>query len=311
MEHKILVEKYRPHKIADCILPAGLKQTFSDIVASGVIPNMMFNGKKGIGKTTVARALCEELDHDYILVNASKDGNIDTLRVKVQSFASTMSFNGNRKVVIFDEADYLNAQSTQPALRAFMEEFALNVSFIFTCNKKARIIEELHSRCAVIEFVIPAKEKPAIAKAFFNRVVNICQLEKVEADKKVLQELVMKYFPDFRRTLNELQRHSVGGTISPEILDGVKDLTLGELMGFIKAKDFAGVRKWVALNANDIDQLFRKVYDAAYDVFEKDSIPQLVVLLGQYQYQAAFVQDHEINTMAFLTEVMSSCEAKG
>jgi DNA polymerase III delta prime subunit len=308
-EDFLWVEKYRPKKIADTILPAGLKKTFQEFVDNGELPNLLLSGTQGTGKTTVARALCEEVGADYIIINGSMNGNIDTLRNDIKNFASTVSLNGERKVVILDEADYLNPQSTQPALRGFIEEFSKNCSFILTCNFKNRIIAPLHSRCSVIDFKIENGEKPKLAGQFFKRVKSILADENVSANDKVVAELINRHFPDNRRILNELQRYGASGTIDEGILSANSDASMKELMRNLKEKNFKEVRKWVALNIdNDPVQIFRSLYDNASTYVSNRSIPQLVVTLADYQYKSAFVADQEINLVACLTELMVECE---
>ena len=309
MDEFLWVEKYRPKTINDCILPEGLKQTFSSFIDNGNIPNLLLTGSAGVGKTTVAKAMLEQIGADYIVINGSMNGNIDTLRNDIQQFASSVSFSGGRKYVILDEADYLNANSTQPALRNFMEEFSRNCGFILTCNFKHRIIEPLHSRCSVVDFKISKDDLPRLAVQFFKRTVGILSKEGVEYDKAVVAELINKHVPDWRRVLNELQRYSVNGKIDSGIFVNLADENLKTLVGYIKAKNFGEMRKWVGENSDtDSTQLFRKFYDQAYNYLKPSSIPELVVLLAKYQYQAAFAADHEINTTAFLTEVMVSLE---
>lgn len=305
------VEKYRPQKIDDCVLPDGLKKTFHDYIKQGELPNFLFCGTAGVGKTTVAKALCNEIGAEYLFINGSEESGIDVLRTKIKSFASTVSLTDAKKVVILDEADYLNPNSTQPALRGFIEEFANNCRFIFTCNFKNRIIEPLHSRCSVIDFKIDGKEKAKVAANFYRRVSDILSLEGVEFDSKVVAELVTKHFPDYRRMLNELQRYSVSGKIDSGILVNLSDESYKELVGFLKSKDFPSARKWVGKNS-DIDTitLFRSLYDKASEYMEPSSIPQMVLILADYQYKAAFVADHELNSMAALTELMTSCKFK-
>jgi DNA polymerase III delta prime subunit len=303
------VEKYRPHKIEDCILPESLKSTFSEFVKQGSIPNLLLTGSQGTGKTTVARAMCEELGLDYIEINGSMNGGIDTLRTEIKNFASTISFTGTRKMVILDEADYLNAQSTQPALRNFMEEFSKNCGFILTCNFKNRIIEPLHSRCSVIEFKIPSSQKPKLAAQFHKRACGILEQEEIEFDKAVVAEVVTKHFPDWRRVLNELQRYSATGKIDSGILANLGEENFKGLVDLLKNKRFNDMRKWVSENLDtEPTAFFRKFYDMASTYMKPNSIPQLVLLLGRYQYQSAFVADQEINTVAFLTEVMVEAE---
>jgi len=305
------VEKYRPQSVSECILPEGLKKTLRQFIDSGELPNFLFCGGAGVGKTTVAKALCNEIGADFLFINGSEESGIDILRTKIKGFASTVSLTDSKKVVILDEADYLNANSTQPALRAFIEEFSNNCRFIFTCNFKNRIIEPLHSRCAVIDFKIDNKEKQQIAAQFFKRVTQILKQENVEFDPKVVAELVTKHFPDYRRILNELQRYSVSGVIDVGILSNMSDESFKELMQNMKDKNFTEVRKWVAKNSDaDSAQLFRSLYDKANDYLETKSIPQIVLILADYQHRAAFVSDHELNIMAAMTEIMSSCTFK-
>jgi len=311
MSEFLWVEKYRPRTVDDCVLPKGLKKTFSDIVKGGELPNMMFSGSAGVGKTTVAKALCNELGLDWIIVNGSEEGNIDTLRTKIKQFASTVSLQGGYKVVILDEADYLNPQSTQPALRGFIEEFSNNCRFILTCNFKNRIIEPLHSRCSVYEFAIPNGEKPVIAGGIFKRVTDVLASEGVAYEKQVVVELVQRYFPDFRRILNECQRYSVSGNIDAGILVNLSDQNITSLMGYLKSKDFKSMRKWVVDNIDTEPQaIFRKIYDLMSDYLQPQSIPQVVLIIADYQYKNAFVADHEINVVACLTEIMASAEWK-
>ena len=308
-EHFLWVEKYRPKKINDCILPAEQKDYFNQMVAKGEIQNMLLCGTAGTGKTTVARALCEELQTDYIIINGSEESGIDVLRTKIKQFASTVSFSGNTKVVILDEADYLNPNSTQPALRGFIEEFANNCRFIFTCNFKNRIIQPLHSRCAVIEFKIPNKDKPSIAGAFFKRVTEILSLENIQSDNKVVAKVVEKHFPDFRRTLNELQRYSQSGSIDEGILVSISEANMKDLVESVKTKDWKKMRSWVVNNQdNDPVSLFRKIYDTFVPL--TNQVPQLVLTIADYQYKSAFVADQEINLVACLTEIMASVELK-
>ena len=304
------VEKYRPQKITDCILPESIKKTFIEFVVQKEIPNLLLAGGSGVGKTTVARALCEELHSDYIIINGSEESGIDVLRTKIKQFASTVSLQGGTKVVILDEADYLNPQSTQPALRGFIEEFHKNCRFIFTCNFKNRIIEPLHSRCSVIEFKINGN-KNQLAHEFMGRAESILKEEQIGFDDKVIAELIMKHFPDWRRVLNELQRYSVSGTIDSGILVNLAEVNLTELMSFLKKKEFGKVRQWVVNNIdNDPVKVFRKVYEKLYDFMKPESIPNAVIILGDYQYKSAFVADQEINLLACLTEIMSECRFK-
>ena len=306
------VERYRPQKIDDCVLPQALKDTFKQYITQGELPSFLFSGTAGVGKTTVAKALCNEIGAEYILVNGSDEGrSIDVLRTTIKGFASTVSLTDAKKVVIVDEADYMNAQSVQPALRSFIEEFSGNCRFIFTCNFKNRIIEPLHSRCAVIEFKIDSKDKQEIAATFFKRAVQILKQENIEFDPKVVAELITKHFPDYRRILNELQRYSVSGKIDSGILLNMSEESFKDLVKLLKDKNFTEVRKWVAKQTDaDTTSLFRELYDTASANMDPNSIPQLVLTLADYQYKAAFVADHELNIMAALTEVMANCKFK-
>jgi len=304
------VEKYRPTKITDCILPESIKNTFIEFIGQKEIPNLLLSGGSGVGKTTVARALCEELHADYILINGSEESGIDVLRNKIKQFASTVSLQSGSKVVILDEADYLNPQSTQPALRGFIEEFHRNCRFIFTCNFKNRIIEPLHSRCSVIEFKINGN-KIMLAEQFMERVEQILKSENIGFDEPVVAQLIMKHFPDWRRVLNELQRYSVSGTIDSGILVNMAEVNLTELMTHLKKKEFTKMRKWVVDNIdNDPVKVFRKIYEKLYDYMKPESIPNAVIVLGEYQYKSAFVADQEVNLLACLTEIMSQCKFK-
>ncbi len=309
MEEFLWVEKYRPQTVADTILPKPLKSTFQTIVNTGEIPNLLFTGTAGVGRTTVAKALCNQLGLDYLLINGSEEGNIDTLRNKIKHFASTVSLQGGYKVVILDEADYLNPQSTQPALRGFIEEFSNNCRFIMTCNFKNRIIEPLHSRCSVVEFNIAKKDMPDLCGSFMKRVGNILSNENIEYDEPVIAELIMKHMPDWRRVLNELQRYSVSGKIDTGILVSLSEVSMGNLMSAMKDKNFKKMRQWVTDN---IDQepasLFRKIYDNMSDYVKPQSIPQLVLILADYQYKNSFVADHELNMVACCTEIMAAVE---
>ena len=308
MEHLLWTEKYRPQTVEDCILPDRLKKPFQEYVNQKEIPNLLLSGGAGVGKTTIAKAMCSEIGCDFMVINGSDESGIDTFRTKIKNYASSMSLSGGRKVIIIDEADYLNPNSTQPALRNAIEEFAGNCSFIFTCNYKNRIIDPLHSRCAVIDFGLKNGEKAKMAAAFFKRIQTILQSESVDADDKVLAELIKKHFPDFRRVLNELQRYSQFGKIDTGILTQIADVSIEELTKSISSKDFASIRKWVATHEIDSTVLYRKIYDSLYDVMKPQSIPQAVIILADYQYKAAFVADQEVNTVACLTELMVSCE---
>lgn len=308
-EEFLWVEKHRPKTIEETILPVELKTVFQQFVDQKNIPNLLLAGSAGVGKTTVARAMLEQLECDYIIVNGSMKGNIDTLRNEILNFASSVSLSGGRKYVILDEADYLNANSTQPALRNFMEEFSKNCGFILTCNFKNRIIEPLHSRCSVIDFRINKKDMPKLAAQFFKRVSSILDMEGIEYDKAVVAEILQKYFPDWRRVLNELQRYSVSGKIDSGILVNLQATSLKELMGFMKDKNYTAMRNWVSNNLDtDVNYLYRQFYDNASELVEKKSIPQLVLAISKYQFQNAFAANPEINFMAFLTEVMIDCE---
>ncbi|NBW56525.1 AAA family ATPase [bacterium] len=303
------VERYRPRKLDDCILPNEQKNIFKKMLEEHQLQNMLFCGGAGVGKTTVARALCEELGIDYIIINGSEESGIDVLRTKIKQFASTVSFNGGLKVVILDEADYLNPNSTQPALRGFIEEFSKNCRFVFTCNYKNRIIQPLHSRCSVIEFKIAKEEKPKIANRFFKRITEILNNENITFDPKVVAKLVEKYFPDYRRTLNELQRYSVSGSIDEGLLTSIADVNMNQLLEALKEKDWKKMRTWVVNNLdNDPTTLFRKIYDTL--TTNTQQIPQLVLIIADYQYKSAFVADQEINLAACLTEIMASVELK-
>jgi DNA polymerase III delta prime subunit len=307
------VERYRPKTIQDCILPEKLKSIFLGILEKGDIPNLLLYGPAGSGKTTVARALCKQLDNDCIILNGSlgaEESGIEAFRTRVKSFASSVSFNGNRKVVIIDESDYLNPNSSQPALRALIEEFARNCAFIFTCNYKNRIIEPIHSRCSVIEFKIDKEEKPKIATSFLKRIFHILEQEGIKFDdKKIVADLVMKHFPDFRRSLNELQRFTIasGGIIDEGVLvqNVDVDLNFAALYKALKEKNFNSIRKWVVESlSEEPSKIYRKIYDSLYQKVKPQSIPPLIVLLADYSYKSAFVADQEINLLAFLVEMM-------
>ena len=304
------VEAYRPRTIRDCILSEELKKTFQQFVDNKELPNLLLAGGAGVGKTTVAKALCNELNTDFMVINGSEESGIDDLRTKIKTFASTVSLSGERKVVILDEADYLNPQSTQPALRGFIEEFHNNCRFIFTCNYKNRIIEPLHSRCSVVEFKINGSRQK-LAGQLLDRCVNILNENKIEHDKKVIAELIMKHFPDNRRVLNELQRYGATGKIDSGILVNLSEVNMKELILHLKGKEFTKVRKWVVDNIdNDPTKIYRKIYDTLYDYLEPSTIPAAVILLGEYQYKSAFVADQEINLLACLTEIMTQCKFK-
>lgn len=308
MKHVLWTEKYRPQTVADCILPERLKQPFAEYVKQQMIPNLLLTGGPGVGKTTIAKAMCEEIGCDYLVINGSDESGIDVFRTKIKSYASSLSMSGGRKVIIIDEADYLNPTSTQPALRNAMEEFAGNCSFIFTCNFKGRIIDPLHSRCAVVDFTLKNAEKQKMAADFFGRVQMILTTEAVEYDKKVLVEFIKKFFPDFRRIINELQRYSSFGKIDVGLLSQLGDLEIAEVVKFLKDKDFGALRKWVGSHDVEPTTLYRKLYDNLYTIVKPESIPQVVLLLADYQYKGAFVADQEINVMALLVELMMGVE---
>ncbi len=311
MSDFLWVEEYRPKTIDDCILPQSLKTLFTSFIEKGELSNLLFSGTAGIGKTTVAKALCEQLNCDWIMINGSEEGGIDVLRNKIKNFASTVSLSGGKKVVILDEADYLNPQSTQPALRGFIEEFHKNCRFILTCNFKNRIIEPLHSRFSNIEFKIANKDKPKLASKLFERATYILKEQNVDFEEKVLAELIKKHFPDFRKLINELQRYSVAGTIDAGILVNVSDENLKTLVSHLKGKEFGDMRKWVVNNIdNDPVKVFRKIYDSMYENLKPETIPHAVLIIADYQYKSAFVADQEINLVACLTELMSQVKFK-
>ena len=310
-EQFLLVEKYRPRTVQECILPEDLKSELQGMVDKGELSNLLLTGPAGCGKTTAALAMCNEVGADVLFINASLENGIDTLRTKISQFASTVSLTDAKKVVILDEADYANPQSFQPALRGFIEEFADNCRFIFTCNFKNRIIEPLHSRCAVIDFKLTGKQKLEVAGLFFKRVVSILKQEGIEHDKQVVAELVQKHFPDNRRILNEIQRYSVSGKIDSGIFINLSADSYKQLYKLMKEKNFTEVRKWVATTVDgDTVAVFRELYDSSNQFLEPQSIPQLVLILADYQYKAAFVSDHELNLMACLTEIMGECTFK-
>jgi DNA polymerase III delta prime subunit len=305
------VEKYRPQKIDECVLPESLKDTFKQYISQGELPHFLLSGTAGVGKTTVAKALCNEIGADYIMINGSEESGIDTLRTKIKGFASTVSLTDSPKIIIIDEADYLQANSTQPALRSFIEEFSANCRFIFTCNFKNRILEAIHSRCACIDFKIDNKDKQILLGLFFKRATQILKQENIDFDQKVVAELITKHFPDYRRVLNELQRYSVSGKIDSGILVNMSQESFKDLIKMMKEKDFTNVRKWVGKNSDsDTVALFRELYDNSVTYMVPESIPSLVLVLADYQYKAAFVADHELNIMAALTEVMANCKFK-
>jgi DNA polymerase III delta prime subunit len=311
MKNFIWVEKYRPMTVSDTILPASLKTTFKNMLATGELQNMLFTGTAGLGKTTIAKALCRELGLDYIVINGSEEGNIDTLRGKIKQFASTVSLEGGKKVIILDEADYLNPQSTQPALRGFIEQFSDNCRFILTCNFKNRIIEPLHSRCGVYEFNTTKKQMAGLAGQFMTRLEQILAAEQVTADKALLAEVIMKYLPDWRRVINECQRFSINGKLDTSIINTRDHNQYNDLLKHLKNKDFKKMRAWVVNNIDvDASAIFRGIYDRMVDSVQPTSIPQLVLILADYQYKNAFVADHELNIVACMTEVMSNVEFK-
>tara|TARA_Y100000593_G_scaffold72983_1_gene134064 strand:+ start:941 stop:1879 length:939 start_codon:yes stop_codon:yes gene_type:complete len=310
-EEFLWVEKYRPKTIDECILPKGLKKTFQELVSNEEIPNLLLCGSAGIGKTTVARAVCEQLECDYILINASEASGIDTLRTKIKDFASTVSLSGGTKVVILDEADYLNPQSTQPALRGFIEEFSGNCRFIFTCNFANRIISPIHSRCSVVEFKIPRGIAPQIAAAFMKRTQNILEQENIKYKLPVIVDVITKYLPDWRRVLNELQRYSASGEIDEGILEEISDERIKGLCEHLKNKKYGKMRRWVVDNLDsDPVLLYRKIYDVLHRTLTDDSIPLSVITIADYSYKSAFVADQEINMVACLTDIMANCEFK-
>ena len=305
------VEKYRPAKISECILTDDLKTTFQTFVNEGHIPNLLLSGGPGVGKTTVAKAMLNELGATYMMINGSEESGIDVLRNKIKNFASTVSMDGNRKFVILDEADYLNPQSTQPALRGFIEEFHKNCGFILTCNFKNRIIEPLHSRCSVVEFRIPPTEKPTLAGQFFKRVQDILKSEDVQFEPKAVAGIVEKHFPDWRRVLNELQRYSASGMIDSGILVNLSETNMKDLSSYLKDKDFKSIRKWVANNLdNDPSRMYRKIYDTLYEEIQPQTVPHLVLATADYSYKSAFVADQEINMLAYMVEIMTQVSWK-
>jgi DNA polymerase III delta prime subunit len=311
MENFLWVEEYRPKDVGSCVLPKNLKDTFTEFVESDNIPNLILSGGPGVGKTTIAKAMLDQIGATYMMINGSEESGIDVLRTKIKNFASTVSLEGGRKYLILDEADYLNPQSTQPALRGFMEEFHKNCGFILTCNYKNRLIEPLHSRCSVVEFSIPKSEKQNLSSEFMKRLISILDTEEIKYDKRVVAEVIKTHFPDWRRTLNELQRYSVSGTIDAGILVNLSDVNIEELMHCMKNKEFTNVRKWVVDNLdNDPVHLLRSVYDNLYEYVDGSTIPHCVVVLGEYQYKSAFVADQEINIMACLTEIMGRAKFK-
>jgi DNA polymerase III delta prime subunit len=310
MNNTLWVEKYRPETIDDCVLPVLTKNVFLSIVDNDEIPNLLLTGSPGSGKTTVAKALCNQLGIDWLMINGSDEGRmIDTLRTTVVNYASTVSLSGGKKVIIIDEADYMNKDSVQPALRGVIEEFSKNCRFIFTCNFKNRIIPALHSRCSVVDFAIGKDDKPTIAMEMLTNIKKMLDNESVKYEEKVLVDLVLKYFPDFRRVINELQKYSLNGIIDSGILQQSSDENFTELFVALKGKDFSGMRKWVAQNIdNDHVRLFRQIYDNLNGKFQKKSIPPAILIIADYSYKSAFVADQEVNMVACLTEIMMECE---
>lgn len=311
METFLWVEKYRPKTVDDCILPSELKKSFSEFVKDKHIPNLILSGSAGTGKTTIAKAMVEQIGSTWMLINGSEESGIDVLRTKIKNFASTVSLEGGRKYIILDEADYLNPQSTQPALRGFMEEFHKNCGFILTCNYKNRLIEPLQSRCSNIDFTIRNGERIKLAESFFKRVQDILGQEQIKFEPKAIAELINKYFPDWRRCLNELQRYSTSGQIDAGILVNLSSENIKELVSFMKAKEFTNVRKWIVNNLdNDPSRIFRTIYNSLYDNLDHSTIPHAVVIIADYQYKSAFVADQEINMLACMTELMSQVKFK-
>jgi DNA polymerase III delta prime subunit len=308
MTEFLWTEKYRPQKIDDCILPRRLKEVFQEYVTKGEIPNLLLCGTAGVGKTTVATAMCEEIGLNYLFINSSEDRGIDMLRTKIMGYASTVSLTGGRKVIILDEADGLTPDA-QDALRGAIEAFSSNCTFILTCNFKAKLKDALHSRCSVIDFTLRKDEKPTMAGLFFKRLRDVLDKEGVNYDKNALAKIVEKFFPDYRRTLNELQRYSNSGSIDAGVVAQISDITtIADLVKHLKDKNFTEMRKWVTVNADiDPSRIFRKIYDGMYSYLKPETIPQCVVILAKYQYQAAFVADQEINLTACLTEIMVDC----
>jgi DNA polymerase III delta prime subunit len=311
MEQFLWVEEYRPRDVESCVLPKSLKTSLQSFVDKETLPNLILSGGPGVGKTTAARAMLDQIGATYMFINGSEESGIDVLRTKIKNFASTVSLEGGKKYLILDEADYLNPQSTQPALRGFIEEFHKNCGFILTCNYKNRIIPALQSRCSVIDFVIPNAEKAKLAQQFFNRVIEILNKNEIKFTEKVVAELINSHFPDWRKVLNNLQRYSISGEIDAGILVNLGHKNIKDLMAMMKKKEFTNVRKWVVDNLdNDYDKLFRAVYDNLYEYMDSNSIPHVVVILGEYQYKSAFVADQEINMMACLTEIMGRANFK-
>lgn len=303
------VEKYRPKTLSDCILPIDLNAVFKGMVKEGTIPNMLFYGKAGTGKTTVARALAVDIGAEYIIINCSEENGIDTLRTKIRQYASTVSLSGNLKVIILDEFDYANPQSIQPALRGAIEEFHKNCRFILTCNYKSRVIEPLHSRCTGIDFTVPNAEKAQIAKAMMGRIEYILKTENIPYEQQVIANLIKKHFPDLRRIINELQKYSSSGKIDVGILSQGSSESYRELMGYMKSKDFTSCRKWVVQNLDlNTAEFFKRLYTELYSTLKPNSVPPAILHIADYQYKSAFAADQEINTMALLVQLMMDCE---
>ena len=310
MSNLLWVEKFRPDSIEDCVLPVEIKNVFQNIVDTGEVPNLLLFGTSGIGKTTVAKALCNQLGCDWLMINGSNEGRmIDTLRTTITNYASTVSFSGGKKIIIIDEADYMNRESVQPAMRGLIEEFSNNCRFIFTCNYKNKILPALHSRCSVIDFRIKREDKPELAQKFSEVAMKLLDGESIKYKPDVVAKLVVRYFPDFRRVLNELQNNAVGGEIDPSILEASSNENFDRLVGFLKEKDFSQMRKWVAQNIdNDHVGLYRQVYDSLFSNIKKQSVPDAVLIIADYSYKSAFVADQEINMVACLTELMMNSE---
>ena len=310
MSNLLWVEKFRPDNIDDCVLPVEIKNVLNNIVNTGEVPNLLLFGTSGIGKTTVAKALCNQLGCDWLMINGSNEGRmIDTLRTTITNYASTVSFSGGKKIIIIDEADYMNRESVQPAMRGLIEEFSNNCRFIFTCNYKNKILPALHSRCSVIDFRIKREDKPELAQKFSEVATKILDSEGIKYKPDVVAKLVVRYFPDFRRVLNELQNNAVSGKIDASILDASSNENFNQLVGFLKEKDFSEMRKWVAQNIdNDHVGLYRQVYDSLFSNIKKQSIPDAVLIIADYSYKSAFVADQEINMVACLTELMMNSE---
>lgn len=309
MDEFLFTEKYRPQRVSDCVLPERIKNTFQEYVNKKEIPNLLLTGSAGVGKTTVALAMCNEIGLSHLFINSSEERGIDILRNKIKNYASTVSLNGGRKVIILDEADGLTSDA-QDALRGCIEAFSSNCTFILTCNFKAKIKDAIHSRCSVIDFTLRKDEKPEMAARFFRRLREILNNEGIQYDKQALAKIVEKFFPDYRRAINECQRYSTSGSIGAGTIAQLSDIkNLNELVGYLKEKNFTEMRKWVVLNSDiDTSHIYRKIYDSLYDYFKPNSIPQAVVILARYQYQSAFVADQEINLVACLTEIMVDCE---